>query len=440
MNWIDTLRVYAGRPPTDAAVCIGRAQKFLRPKEWITEKQLNHHVHIVGASGFGKTVLISHILRSRIEGGRGCLFIDQKGDRETIEQFTSYVRAAGRLSDLKVFSLAAHDNSSSYNLLNNGSATELRDRIMTSLIWSEEYYKNQSAGFLMHLMAGLCWLRDNRSLKIDIQLIVRCLKDVDHIAELANQISSELDRVRMRLEEAHSFLSSSDNFKSLQGLRVQLESIAYSDFGDRVLWSENAIDLFDAVCSGKIVFMFLDTRRFGETARAVGRFIIQDLKAVSARIDSEINASDRKPFTVIIDEFADLAQEDFIGFLDRARSSRIGIVVAHQEISDLDIISPQFCGRLMGNTATLFAFLQKRPESAELICGIAGTRRVKEVTHQFDSKMLFRIPTGMQSQKEVDEFIIHPNVVKSLGVGECVVVSRYPRSVSKVLKIRNTSH
>ncbi|MBK7893036.1 MAG: TraM recognition domain-containing protein [Bdellovibrionales bacterium] len=202
-----------------------------------------------------------------------------------------------------------------------------------------------------------------------------------------------------------------------------------------MLWSENAIDLFEAVRSGKIVFMFLDTRRFGETARAVGRFIIQDLKAVSARIDSEITASDRRPFTVIIDEFADLADEEFVGFLDRARSSRIGIVVAHQEISDLDRISPQFCGRLMGNTATLFAFLQKRPESAELISGIAGTRRVNEVTRQFDSKMLFRIPTGMQSQKEVDEFIVHPNVIKSLGVGECVCIQRYPSARAGKLRI-----
>ncbi len=439
MNFFDKVRVYAGRPPKEAAVCIGRAQSFLRPKEWITERQLNHHVHIVGASGFGKTVLISHILKARIEAGRGCLFIDQKGDRETIEQFNSFVSNVGRLSDLKVFSLSAHDNSSSYNLLNNGSATELRDRIMTSLNWSEEFYKNQSAGFLLHLLSGLCWLRDNRGLKLDLNLVVQCSKSADYVADLVKQIPIDLDRVRMRLEEAHTFLSANDSFKSLQGLRVQLESIIYSDFGERVLWSEAAIDLFEAVRNGKIVFMFLDTRRFGETARAIGRFIIQDLKAVSARIDSEVKASDRQPFTVIIDEFADLAQEDFIGFLDRARSSRIGIVVAHQEISDLDIISPQFCGRLMGNTATLFAFLQKRPESAELICGIAGTRRVKEVTHQYDSKMFIRIPTGMQSQKEVDEFIIHPNVVKSLGVGECVVVSKYPRKRSMLLKVRKNS-
>lgn len=59
MKAIDIIRTYIGQKPTDGAVCIGRAEKFLRPAEWITEKQINHHIHIVGASGFGKTVLIS---------------------------------------------------------------------------------------------------------------------------------------------------------------------------------------------------------------------------------------------------------------------------------------------------------------------------------------------------------------------------------------------
>lgn len=436
MNWIDTLKVYLGQPPSDAAVCIGRTRGFLYPKEWITEKQINHHIQIVGASGFGKTVLISHILKARIESGRGCLFIDQKGDRETIEQFTSYVANAGRLSDLKVFSLGAHDNSSSYNLLNNGSATELRDRIMTSLIWSEEFYKNQSSGFLLHLLSGLCWLRDNQGLKIDLKLVSDCTKSPDSVADLIKQIPIDLDRVRVRLEEAHAFLSANDSFKSLQGLRVQLESIIYSDFGERVLFSEEAIELFEAVRNGKIVFMFLDTRRFGETAKAIGRFIIQDLKAVSARIDSEVKQCDRKPFTVIIDEFADLAQEDFIGFLDRARSSRIGIVVAHQEISDLDIISPQFCGRLMGNTATLFAFLQKRPESAELISGTAGTRKVWKTTKSTDRIFGFEIDTGKRSKREVEEFYVHPNEIKSLRVGRCVRVGKYPFARVRTINVR----
>jgi hypothetical protein len=131
-----------------------------------------------------------------------------------------------------------------------------------------------------------------------------------------------------------------------------------------------------------------------------------------------------------------LAHEEFVGFLDRARSSRIGVVVAHQEISDLDRISPQFCARLMGNTATLFSFLQKRPESAELISGIAGTRTAWKETKQTERFFGLQIDTGKRSKREVEEFNIHPNVIKSLGVGRCVVVRKYPKSRAEVVKVK----
>ena len=419
-----------------AKINIGNANDLFRSSSWITEKELNHHVHIVGASGFGKTVLISHIVKSRIENGQGLLFIDQKGDLETINQFTSYVREAGRLDDLKVFSLATHDKSSGYNLLNNGSATELRDRIMGSLIWSEEFYKNQAASFLLSILIGLVWLRDNRFLSLDIGILLKCINSPELISDLTIQIPEEFEKIRFHMEESHLFLKGKDNYNSLQGLRVQLGSIIYSDFGNRVQSKEDAIDLFETVRQGKIAFIFLDTRRFGETARSIGRFIVQDLKSVSARIDSEVPLIARKSFCVIIDEFADLADEEFVGFLDRARSSKMGVVVAHQEISDLDRISPQFCARLMGNTATLFSFLQKRPESAELISGIAGTRTAWKETRQTERFFGLQIDTGKRSKREVEEFNVHPNVIKSLGVGRCVKVSKYPKSRSEIINVR----
>jgi conjugal transfer pilus assembly protein TraD len=419
-------------------VQIGRDRNFPFFKNYLTEKEMNHHVHIVGASGFGKTVLISHILKSKINSKSGVMFIDQKGDKETIDQLTSYVREAGRLSDLKVFSLTRHDCGASYNLLNNGSANELRDRIMGSLNWSEEFYKNQASSFLLNLLIGLSFLRKNEDLKIDLHLIHKLTLDAKSISELAQKIPIDKSFEKFCLEEAMRFLMNQDSFKSLQGLRTQLQSICYSDYRDLVKDHESGIDLFKSVNEGKIVFIFLDTRRFGTTARAIGRFIVQDLKSVSARIDSEVPLIARKSFSVIVDEFADLADEEFVGFLDRARSSKIGIVIAHQEISDLDRISPQFAARLMGNTATLFAFLQKRPESAELISGIAGTKKVWKETKATEKFLGIEIDSGKRSTREVEEFRIHPNTIKSLGVGECVVVRKYPRASAGRVKVRRS--
>ncbi len=157
-------------------------------------------------------------------------------------------------------------------------------------------------------------MRNTIGFKVDIASVVHCLNSAKRTEDLLQLIPIGFKKEWELFDQARIFLKDKDSSKTLQGLRIQLESIVFSDFGDEVEEKENGLSLFNTVRNGKIAFIFLDTRRFGTTATAVRRFIIQDLKSVSARIDSEIVAGDRKPFTVIIDEFADLAQEDFIGF------------------------------------------------------------------------------------------------------------------------------
>ncbi len=80
--------------------------------------------------------------------------------------------------------------------------------------------------------------------------------------------------------------------------------------------------------------------------------------------------------------------------------------MAHQEIADLSRISHEFSHRLMNSTSTLFAFLQKVPQTSDLIASISGTKTTLKVTEQAQSNWLFGDEkTGMKSIREVDEFI-----------------------------------
>lgn len=419
-------------------VVLGKVSGSLWRKEELSEGQLNHHVHVVGASGYGKTVLLSHIIEQSIQQGKGLLFIDLKGDMDTILKFSKYVAKSERIEEMQIFSLSDPKISHGYNLIGSGTPNQLRDKIMMSLVWSEEYYKNQSASYLLKLLIGLCWLRDNNNFNLHLGELYECCKNVDKLQTLAAQVPIEEETILSHFESCVDFLNSSENFKSIQGLRTQLESLIYSDFGKMITTEEVGIDLFESVNSSKITFLYLDTRRYGETAKTVGRFIIQDLKMVSAKVDAEIPKDDRKPYSVIIDEFADLAQEDFIGFLDRARSSKMSVVVAHQEICDLMRISPEFAGRLMGNTSTVYAFLQKRPESADILSGMAGTRTVWRTTKQTERLLFVNIDSGMGSKREVEEFNIHPNTIKSLRVGKCVCIKKYPKSRAYLVHIHSS--
>lgn len=421
--------------PKNENVILGKVSGSLWRKEEISEAQLNHHVHVVGASGFGKTVLLSHIVKQRIAQGKGLMFIDLKSDMDTLLKFTQAVAQADRLEDLQIFSLTDKKLSLPYNLIFEGTATQLRDRIILSLNWSEEFYKNQASSFLLKLLIVLCWLRDNQGFQFHLGTILDCANKVESVVEFGNKVPANEVKIKSMAQGLYDFLREKDNFQSLQGLRTQIESIVLSDFGDLVCSNDPGINLFDSYMNSKIIFLFLDSRRYGETAKSIGRFILQDLKSASAKVDSEVPKNARKPFSIIIDEFADLASEDFIGFLDRARSSKMSIVVSHQEISDLQRISPEFAGRLMGNTSTLYAFLQKRPESAEIIASMAGTKKVYKETYQSEKILFFDLPTGNKSLREVEEFYIHPNLIKSLRVGQCVCVKKYPKSRAYLVQI-----
>ena len=204
-----------------------------------------------------------------------------------------------------------------------------------------------------------------------------------------------------------------------------------TDFGF-LLSNKGGINFFDSIVSDKIVLIHLDSQRYEATAERLGRLILQDIKTASAKIVSTIPKQERKPFTLIVDEFANLATEQFVGFLNRARASGIGIVVAHQELSDLDVFSPTVKNQVIANTSTLVSFLQKLPESAETIAGIAGTYKSEKETSQVEEEgVLFKSKkeTGMGTVRDVEEYIIHPNDIKNLGVGECFIVSKYPPPV-----------
>ena len=125
-----------------------------------------------------------------------------------------------------------------------------------------------------------------------------------------------------------------------------------------------------------------------------------------------------------------------MGFLNRARASNIGIIVAHQELSDLEVFSPVVRDQIMTNTSTLVSFLQKLPASAEMIAGIGGTYRTEKETSQINEEgLLFKTSekTGMGSLREVEEYVIHPNLIKELSPGECFMISKYPsHKISKV--------
>ena len=239
--------------------------------------------------------------------------------------------------------------------------------------------------------------------------------------------------LRESINELAQRLRSRESQKELQGLKTQLEMLLHSEFGDALKSDRRGIDFYDAIREQEIVYVLLDSQTYGETARKLGRLILQDLKSCSGEISTRVPSTERVHCTIIVDEFADLATEQFVGLLNRARSSKLGIVIAHQELADLEASGiPGLRDQVMANTATTVAFLQKNPESAERIASLAGTKTVLKRTRQLAEQefLLWKEKqyTGVESEREAEEFVIHPNLIKRMTRGECVIVGKYPNA------------
>ncbi len=395
----------------------------------LSEKALGHHVYILGASGFGKSVCLQKVIKDRISKGHGLMYLDLKSDDEILSDIKSWCKEAGRQNDLQIFDTNHPENSIHYNPLRNGNYTEIKDLIMGSLEWSEPFYKNTCEDFLLRILEPLTVLRDSGEFTLDLPSLLDCIVLPNLLVDLASRLPVSRVDLKQELGEAAKIIKNKENFKLLSSLQVQLRSIIKTNFGRLLNTDVIEIDLFEAAKSSKIIVFMLDSRRFGKSVKSLGKIILQDLKAVSSRIGSEIKEDERRLFTPIIDEFSDLATPEFLSFLDRARSSKMGTVICHQEMMDLGELGDHYAKRLVNLTSTQLIFNSKNPETCDYFASVIGTETITKETERAKSALfLGNQRTGDRSLREAESFSIHPNTFRSLEVGQCVWITKYPKS------------
>jgi len=381
---------------------------------YLSENMRRAHAHLVGATGAGKTAFaLVPMVAADIHAGRGLLLIDGKGDIDLLQAVWCETVLAGRQADFRLLDLGKPGESQRLNPLAHGSQTELVDLVIQAGEWESPFYQGQAEkalreAFRLLLATGQPFTLD------DLCVLLSQGKALKLVGERYSP--SDWKSFEAWLEDAHKR-------GSISGLLALLEKVARSEFGELFDSAEPEIDLYEAYKGGQIVYAAIQTGRFPRTAPFVGRLVMAQLNVISNMIANDIPESQRKFFPVVIDEFAGLAYDEFIEFLNKSRASGFACVLSHQTLGDLRKMGEHYTQQVVGNTALKLILRQENPEDAEIWGKLIGTRTAFKQTDQTEG-FIIESRTGRGSRREVEEYVVHPNLIKSLGTGQAVMVHK----------------
>ena len=356
----------------------------------------NRHSAICGASGFGKSVLLTTLMDADMSGGKPVIFIDPKGDGHSLHQFIDLCQYHER-----TFAVFSENYSGtgkiSLNPVKEGSATQIADRIHYSFRWSEEHYET------------LCY----RALK------TACLNLLDREEE------TTCETIWETLLEISSSSEKSFDRKDIGGIIARLENIIKSDFGE--ILGADGVSARDIWKSGSCVYVGLPVLGYPHIARALGKIIMGDL-AFAVYSAYKNQTPHNFPVGIYIDELSAIITDEFIELLNKCRGVGMELTFAFQSPADIDKVSPQLCRQILENASNWFVLKQRMESGADVFSQAIGTVPGKKET--------VRMQDGQEqaqgSQREVHELIAHHNLVKNLNRGQAILLQHSPSKVDLV--------
>lgn len=390
----------------------------------IEDKNLNKHCLVLGPTGSGKTVTICNIVESFLDRNLPVIFIDGKGDGKLSNTMINYAEE----KDMQTYYFSADGKRSChYDPFAVGDFTSLKDRVMATLDWSEVYYKNAANVYLQTVLkvmkrcnapisfASIISFMDQARLA---QLLRENQNNVDNVEALATEIQN------LNIEE-----------KNLQGLMLGLQAFANSEVGIKLEHDElkPILKFKEAIDNKALTYVSLKPLAFPEHAKAFGRLMINDLKAVlSEYLDNPTKV------LIVFDEFSSFSGVEVLNLINQSRAAGAHIVTGTQSIADFDRSVPEnggaFCKQILGNHKNIIVHALNTAEDAEQFSKSIGTDISYQPTIQIDEDGL----TGMGSIRETNEFILHPNVFKNLETGEAIYIQTTSKEKPIFIKVRKS--
>lgn len=326
-----------------------------------TEQRLRH-MHLIGATGTGKSTLLHSLVMQDIASSVGVCVLDPHGD--LIERIMADIPES-RAKDVILVDPADRDFPIGFNILATHSDIE-KELVASDLValfrrFSTSWGDQMNSVFANAIMALLyntqVWhLGDLRKFLIEPPLRAAILATCTD-ADIVYYWQKEFPLLRSA---------------SIAPILTRLDTFLRPKVIRNMVCQTNSLNFREMMDANKIVLVKLSEGLVGaENSYLLGAFIVAKLQQLAMARQAQAAAS-RIPFFCYIDEFHHFITPSMASILTGARKYGVGLVLAHQDMQQVAKHDAEIATSLLANAGTRIAFRLGDTDAKRLQDGFSG--------------------------------------------------------------------
>lgn len=291
------------------------------------------HFYLIGKSGTGKSTLLETMIKQDLKDGHGVCVMDPHGDlAEAVLPFVPRSRA----DDVIYFNPGDLERPMGLNMLEGKTPDEREFMSQEALSIFIKMYGEEIMGPRLqdYFRNGCLTLMEDEDEGASLIDLTRLFTDDAYQKYKVSKVKNPVVK---------SFWT---NQMANTGQREKQEMIPYfaAKFGPFVTnaqirnvigQTKSAFNIREVMDNRKILLCNLSKGKLGDiNSQLLGSIIVAKIQmAAMSRVDTP--EADRKDFFLYVDEFQNFVTESFASILSEARKYRLGLIVAHQYISQI---------------------------------------------------------------------------------------------------------
>ncbi len=317
----------------------------------IKSRDRTRHMYVVGKSGTGKSTLLENMAAQDIQNGEGVAVLDPHGS--FAEKMLEYV-PAHRIKDVVYFAPFDTENPISFNMLEDvgpGRRHFVASGLMSTFkkIWVDAWSARMEY-ILNNILLALLEYPDSTLLGVN-----RMLADKD----FRNKVVENISDPSVKAFWTDEFAKYGERYMQEAGAAIQnkIGQFTANPLVRNIIGQpKSSFDVRTLMDNQKILIVNFSKGRIGEqNTSLLGSMIITKiyLAAMSRADVSAARAAELPPFYFYVDEFQSFANESFADILSEARKYKLGLIIAHQYIAQME---ESVRDAVFGNVGTSVSF------------------------------------------------------------------------------------